>query len=53
MPDRQTDGTDWVEDVIAVLQDTSDFLALYSDTIDDTGGTPAADLKDRIDDLLR
>ena len=51
-PARQTDTEDWLEQVLQALSDTSDFLATYQDTIDGPDGTPTADLKQTIDDLL-
>ena len=49
---RQVDTPDFIENLLAVLSDTSDFLDTYRDTIDSPFDAPASDLKDRIDTLL-
>ena len=49
---RQVDTEDWLENLLAVMADVSDFLSTYQDTIDSALDTPTADLKQRVDDAL-
>ena len=49
---RQVDTEDWLENLLAVMADVSDFLSTYQDTIDSALDTPTADLKQRVDDVL-
>ena len=49
---RQVDTTDFIENVLAVLADVSDFLGTYQDTVDSAYDSPAAELKARVDELL-
>ena len=53
MADRQTDSPEYIDQVIVVLQDVSDFLGSIQDMIDGTDNdNVTATLKARVDDLL-